>query len=1008
MKTRNRFTPFLVIVAALLVALPVMAQEQVGGIEGTVKDAEGSVLPGVTIEATSPAIGTVVATTDERGHYRFPRLPSGVYAVKGSLEGYKPAEQKGINLHLGENLTANMTLEVGSFEETIVVTGEGSQIDVTQSATATSISREQIELIPKGRDFTTIATQAPGVKNTVVAGGLSVDGASGSENRFVIDGIDTTEPIHGVSGQGLITDFVEEVQVKTAGYQAEYGGSVGGVISAVTKSGTNEFNGGLGLYYGDRSWDGKERQTPYQTSATSLYRTFKEDDITRTEPFFTLGGPIVRDKAWFFAGYSYNDIDTNRTPPGQGTAHQSDKTDTYMLNVKGNMGSKFLYKVAWNGGERNLDGNLPSLDGSTPVYVPLNVDNKFPTDSYSAYADYVPSSSFYLSGRIGYYDADQKTSGEFLPARINFLPNPFPIVGDPRFQAAGFADQPAATKVNQDEFEREAASIDANIFFNGLGTHSVKVGTQYEKVTNTVDSQEPYNLFRTQWGVADRFGLGVQGTYGSVGVRKFTTLGKSSSENLGFFVQDSWAVRPNFTVNLGVRAEKEDVPNYAHQFDSSAPKNAWSFDYGDKVAPRIGFAWDVNSDQKLKVYGSWGLYYDISKLNIRGSFGGEHWIDYWYPLNTLDWQTLSNGCHLATNDPSDNPCPLLGTPTTIDLREATDPTDAIFGVDPNLKPFEQEEYQIGGDYQLTQNSVVGLRYVNKDVKHAIEDMGFAYCTSANTCSEGYNIGNPGEGIGGEDVPGPIPAQPKAKREYQAVELNWNRRFAENWSARVAYTYSKLEGNYPGLASSDEFGRTSPNTNRLFDAIHNSFDRFGNVANGDLNSDRTHQVDAQFIYRFGFGTTVGLNGYYGSGTPISTQVLYRGVPFFAFGRGDAGRTPDINQIDLLLTHPFHIGETTLEASINVLNLLDNDEEVVIDPVLSRQDLCTLWNTAHPTDRCTGANSQSFFFSHTPWDVNGLLDPASNNPFYGKANIAGSFAGSPYQTRRTIRLGLKLSF
>jgi hypothetical protein len=1007
MKMRNRFTLFLVLIAALVIALPVVAQEQVGGIEGTVKDAEGSVLPGVTIEATSSAIGTVVSTTDGSGKYRFPRLPSGVYSVKASLEGYKPAEAKGINLQLGQILTVNMSLEVGSFEETIVVTGEGAQIDVTQSATATSISREQIELLPKGRDFTSIATQAPGVKNSVIAGGLSVDGASGSENRYVIDGIDTTEPIHGVSGQGLITDFVEEVQVKSAGYQAEYGGSVGGVISAVTKSGTNDFAGSLGAYYGKRSWDGSERTTPYQTSATSLYRTFDEDKITRTEPFFTLGGPIVRDKAWFFAGYSYNDIDTKRTPPGQTTKSQGDKTDTYMANIKGNVGSKFLYKLAWNGGERKLDNNLPSRDGSTPQTVDLNVDDSFPTDSYSAYADFVPSSSFYLSSRVGYYNADQHTSGDFPNFRIFFRDRPFPIAGDPRFQASGFATSPPVTAVDTDQFEREAASIDGNIFFNGLGTHSVKVGTQYEKVTNTVASGEPYNLYTIRWGLADRFGAGVQGTYGSLGVRRFGTFGGASSENLGFFAQDSWAIRPNFTVNLGVRAEKEDVPNFAHTNDPSAPKNAWSFDYGDKVAPRVGFAWDVNSDQKLKVCGSWGRYYDISKLNIRGSFGGERWIEYLYPLETLDWQTVTNGCHISTNNPADNPCPALGNPEqTLDLRFPTDPTDPLFGVDPNLKPFEQEEYQLGADYQLTPNSVVGVRYVDKDVKHAIEDMGFFYCFSAGNCVEGYNIGNPGEGIGGQDPEGVVPAQPKAKRHYQAAELNWSRRFADNWSARVAYTYSSLEGNYPGLASSDEFGRTSPNTNRLFDYIHNSFDRFGNQANGKLNSDRPHQVDAQFIYRFGWGTTVGLNQYYGSGTPNSTQVFYAGVPFFAFGRGDAGRTPAITSTDLLITHGFKIGDKTIEASINVLNLFDQKKATVLDPLISNQDICTLWTAAHPTDPCD--RTQEFFFSHTPWDVNGLLTAAGNNPYYLQPNVAGSFAGSPFQTRRTIRLGLKFAF
>jgi hypothetical protein len=997
------------IAAAVLVWTPLWAQEQTGALEGAVKDAEGAVLPGVTVEATSPAIGTVVATTDAAGRYRFPRLPSGVYAVKASLEGYKPAEAKGINLTLGQILTVNLALEVGSFEETIVVNGEGAQIDVTQSATATSISREQLQLIPKGRDFTTVATQAPGVTSQPFLGGLSVDGASGSENRFVIDGTDTTEPMSGISGQRLITDFVEEVQVKSAGYQAEYGGSVGGVISAVTKSGTNEFAGSLGLYYGDRSWDGSERATPQRTSSTDLYTTFREDSIKRTEPFFNLGGPIVRDKAWFFLGYSNSESDLDRTPIGQPTVNQNEKTDYYLLNLKGNVGSKFLYKLAGSSAERKIDNTLPARNGTTPLSTDLDIDSDFPTESYSAYADFVPTASFYFSARAGFYSTDQSVLGSHPDANIFFRTAPFPIASDPRYRPAGFfSGGPDTFFTTQDLFERKTASLDGNLFFSGLGSHALKGGVQSEEVTNDVGSGELFNLYTVRWGLPDRFGAGVQGTYGSLGVRRFRTEGGAASKNLGFYLQDGWAIRPNFTVNLGVRTEKEEVPNYAHANHPELLKNAWEFDYGDKLAPRVGFAWDVKSDQKLKIYGSWGRYFDISKLNIRGSFGGDRWIEYLYPLETLDWATLPNGCHLSTNDPGDNPCPALGTPEQVlDLRFPADPADPLFGVDPDLKPFEQEEAQLGADYQLTQNSVVGVRYVDKSVKHAIEDMGFFYCFAPGNCVEGYNIGNPGEGVGGQDPEGPVPAQPKAKRDYTAVELNWSRRFADNWSARVAYTYSELTGNYPGLASSDEFGRTAPNTNRLFDYVHNSFDRNGNAVYGKLNTDRPHQVTAQALYRFDWGTTVGVNQYYGSGTPISTQVFYAGVPFFAFGRGDAGDSPSLTQTDLLITHPVKIGSYTIEASLNVLNLFDEKADILLDPSISDADICSLYTAAHPDDPCD--RTQEFFFSHTPWDVDGLLAqaPSSRNPYYLKPNATGSTA-DPFQTRRTIRLGLKFSF
>lgn len=979
----------------------VSAQEQTGAIEGVVTDTEGKALPGVNIEAKGPA-GTLVAVTDANGKYRLPRVMTGSYVITSTLEGFVTTESQPVRVSLGQ--TAAVTFQLQSttvISETVTVSGEMTGIDVSSSSTSASITNEDIQYLPKGRDFTALATMAPGASQETFAGGLSIDGASGSENRFVIDGIESTNPLYGTSGQALITDFVEEVQVKSAGYQAEYGGSVGGVVSAVTKSGSNDFGGAVGLYYGDRSWDGKERTTPYRTSDTSLYRTFDEEGIKRSEPFFSLGGRIVQDKAWFYAGYSYSENETERTPTGQPTVSSTNKTEYYLANLSGNVGSKFLYKVSGNWAENTIDNLLPAKDGTTALTTNLNIDTESPTFSYSGYADYIPNANFYLSGRVGFYSADTATLGDVPDSRIFFRDAPFPIAGDSRFRSAGFATTPGITLTDFDLFERTAGSLDGNIFFEAFGSHALKAGVQYEKVENEVASGEPYNLFEIRWGLPDRFGAGVQGTFGSLHVRRFGSFGGAASKNTGFFLQDSWAIRPNLTLNVGVRADNEEVPNYGHAAQPSLAKNAWEFDYGDKVAPRLGFAWDVMSDQKLKVYSSWGSYYDITKLNIRGSFGGERWIAFLYPLNTLDWESLPSGCQPSTNDASNNPCPALGDPAqTLDLRFPADPADPLFGVDPSLEPFQQDEFQIGADYQATPNTILGFRYVEKSVKHAIEDIGFFACATPTDCFEGYNIGNPGEGLNAIDVPGPAPGNPKAKRDYTAVELSASRRFVGNWQARVGYTYSELEGNYPGLASSDEFGRTSPNTNRLFDYQHNSFDRNGRPVYGKLNTDRPHQVDAQFVYRFNWGTSIGVNQYYGSGTPVSTQIRYAGVPFFAFGRKDAGRTDDFTQTDLLVAHVFEIGDFSFEASLNVINLLDEDTTTLLDPTSNLGDLCT------STPGCD--RSQDFFFGAVPYDVNGSLNPASANPYYLKPNIAEVFTGSPFQTRRTLRLGLKFQF
>ncbi len=989
---------------ALFAVAPASAQEQVGAIVGTVSDASGAVLPGATVEAVSAGGTRLSGTTNESGAYRFPRVPPGMYVVVGKLDGFNPAEVQDVSVRLGDTVTANITLEVGAVSETISVVGEAGQVDVKSSATAASITSEQIESLPKGRDFTGIATQAAGASQEGFLGGISIDGASGSENRFVIDGVDTTHPQDGTSGQNMVTDFVEEVQVKSAGYAAEYGGSVGGVISAVTKSGTNEFKGWVGLYYGDSGWNGDERATPYRSSPT-LYRTFDKDDVTTMEPGFALGGPIAQDAAWFYVGYTYTEADIDRTPsptasvPSPRTFNRNDKSEYLSGNIKGNVGSQFLYKVSGNLAPRTIDGNLPNKDGSTSPLADLSVVTEFETESYSAYADYIPVDNFYLSGRLGFYSTDSSDSGLDATGQVFFRTTAYPIPGSPLYRPAGFTSFPGNSNINTDLWEREAASLDANLFVNGAGSHAFKAGVQMENISNEVSRGEAVNLYTFRWGLPDRFGAGVKGTYGSLGVRRFRTEGSADSKNLGFYVQDAWSVLPNLTLNLGVRTEQERVPNYGAKVDPTLPKNAIEFDYGDKVAPRVGFAWDVMSDQKLKVYGSWGLYYDITKLEMpRGSFGADKWLEYLYPVNTLDWVSLlaSGNCHNSTNVASDNPCPGLGAPqVTLDLRHPTNPADAI---DPNLKPMEQEEFQLGADWQWTNTSVLGIRYVNKSLKNTIEDIGYLQTNpETGVREEVYITGNPGKGLvaGDPDGAGPIPAQPEATRDYEAIELSWNRRFAGNWSAHVAYTYSSLEGTYSGLASSDEFGRTDPNVSRAFDALHNAFDLNGRLTEGPLNTERPHQIDAQFIYRFGWGTTVGVNQYYGSGTPISTQWNYAGVPFFPFGRGNAGETDDLTQTDLLITHPFKIGNFTLEASLNVLNLFDEKAALLIDNNQYDGDLCDAAD-------CDG--SQGYFFG-------GGLDPSvlvgTENPFYLKPNTGVSF-GNPFQTARTLRVGLKFLF
>ena len=981
------------LVAALFVAGGVFAQEQMGAISGTVVDKDGAALPGVTVEVTGPR-GTFSAITDTAGVYKFPRLGSARYKVAAKLDGFVTAEVPDVDLTIGKELRVNFTLQPGSFEEAITVAAENVVIDVTKSQTAVSIRREDLELLPRGRDFTSVVAQAAGASDESFLGGISIDGASGSENRFIMDGVDTTHPQDGVSGQNMVTDFIEEVQVKTAGYNAEYGGSLGGVINAITKSGGNEFHGWVGAYYTDSSWSGDVRPTPYASDPT-LYKTYNKDDQTRVEPGFSLGGPILRDKLWFYLGYQPTIVATERTPLNTTTTFPQDETYHYFTgNIKGNIGTSFIYKFAANLSPSTTENSLPNQDGTTPASADLGIDTDRTRESYSLYADFIPTSNFLVSGRVGYFKSDLQTTGNYADSRIWFRSGtnpsgPYPDPTSSLYRPVGFSTTPAVTATDMDLWTRKSAGLDATLFFNLAGSHAVKFGVNYELIENEVATGEPYNLFEVRWGFPDRFGAQVIGTYGSVHVRRFGTFGAAESTNYAVFLQDSWQLGKNFTVNYGVRAEQEKVPNYGAAVDPTLPENAIEFDFQDKLAPRIGFAWDVMSDQRLKVYGDYGEYYDITKLEMpRGSFGGDKWIAYLYPIETLDWTTLANGCTLSTNNPADNPCPLLGTPVTRDLRHPTDPRTAI---DPDLQPMQNREFQLGAEYQLNVNSMIGARYVNKTLVNTIEDIGYLDAEG----NEIYTTGNPGKGIVAcqADTPYPCPDYPQAEavRDYQALELTYNRRFADNWSLRASYTYSELTGNYSGLASSDEFGRTDPNVARYFDGLVYGYDDQGKIVDGELNTDRPHAVELQGIYRFPWNMSVGVNTSWRSGTPTSTTAFYNGVDFFPKGRNDMGRTPSLTQTDLFIAQPFKIGGFGFEVNLNVVNLFDEDTVTRIYNYKWADDVCY-------ADDCDTTNAW-YFGQLVPYDIDEYMGEASD-PFYGK-----DYA---WQNARTVRLGLKFTF
>ena len=291
----------------LLIATGVlMAQATTGKIMGTVLLEDGSSVPGVLVEAVSPRlVGKATAVSDENGTYKLLNLSPGVYTLTFTMKGLQTVVQKNVNLVAEQTITLNVPMKMGEVTEQITVSAVAAQIDVKSTAKTQTLTKEQFQTLPRGRNFDSLLTTIPGVQNEPLVAGSSFDGASGLENVYYVDGVDTTSIVNGAQAQDVNFDFVEEVQVKASGYAAEFGGSLGGVINVITRSGGNEFHGEvLGYYqgaplraeYSDRL-DLDHTDPTQQTARYYKYdELIGENDDHRFEGGFNLGGYIVKDK----------------------------------------------------------------------------------------------------------------------------------------------------------------------------------------------------------------------------------------------------------------------------------------------------------------------------------------------------------------------------------------------------------------------------------------------------------------------------------------------------------------------------------------------------------------------------------------------------------------------------------------------------------------------------------------------------------------------------------------
>ncbi len=1027
-----------------------LAQQNSSVITGTVVDASNQQpVSDVVITATSAALqGEEVTVTDATGTYRLPQLPPGVYTLRFEKESFQPYSRTEITLRLNRTIRLNAQLLPDEFQTTMEISGTPPAIDVGSTRTGLSVDTDLVRNIAvvrpgsKGsaaRSFESLAELAPGANAD--AYGISLNGTTSPENGFLIDGLAAGNPSTGVLGSPISVEFIQEVNVITGGFMPEFGRSTGGVVTAVTKSGSNEFRGSI-----------FSNITPgfLEHSPTPIAR--EGNVITTNQRLWNLGdfggdlgGPIIKDKLWFYVGVAPSftrrqlernlnlfvlDENGNRVRDENGFSRTQRIPGTTTHYFADQRSVQYIGKLTWQAAaDHTLTLSVygaPTTSGGNGRFAYRVDDNAVEVEniagSYSAYAHRNEQDSRDISLKLASSFLEKKvlldaTVGWHHQVDSNLAADGLPIgstegyTGLPQFEMQR-TRLPGSAQNNFysiNDFETlpdpsvcepagTVGAVRCPVTTYLLGGPGLLQDRRVERYQGNVVATGLFNalghhVFKAGFDTELMTNEDVRGYSGSVLYRE-NVNGQTFQDFRAFGYltgPDQVVIQPS--VNPSTRAlaiggflqdswsvlDKVTL-NAGVRYDTQTVYGTGgdvAFELPNQISPRVGLIYDFTQQGRSKLYASFARYYQNAVLAMVNS-------------------QFSNITRIQANR---RRAPQGDAPGCDPLRQAAPYTECrdegnviVGGTPETLSRRYTQTFAINSpvdpdlEPQSSDEWVIGADYellprTTLGLSYTRRTMNSVIEDMSRNEATNYFIGNPGRGIASEF--------PKPVRNYNAMTISLNKAFSDLWLLQASYTWSRLWGNYSGLFRPENL-QLAPNVTSDFDLISLTENKMGL-----LLLDRTHSVKIYGAKELALTGDLSLNlglSYRGtSGAPINvTGAHYIYGPEFTFilPRGAGGRLPFVHNIDTRLSANYRLsGDMVASLSMDVFNLFNFQAFTAVDQRY----------TSDTVDAIVGGTQE---------DLAGLMPRGVTdrtvvvNPNFGKPTA--------YQSPRSIRLGARLSF